>query len=104
MHKKSEVLSKLKVLKPILSKEWVELLGLFGSVARDEASQESDVDILIETTTEFLQSHKGFGYFAKLDEIRALLEKELQAPVDIVDKRGLLQHDNLHIIKSAIYV
>jgi predicted nucleotidyltransferase len=56
--RREEVLATLRRVLPILrSKYDVECLGLFGSVARDEATQESDVDLLVsyktsrETTT-----------------------------------------------------
>ena len=104
MYKKEEILDKLKSLKPVFAKDGVLLLGIFGSFARGEEKEGSDIDLLIETTPRFLQRHKGFGYFAKLNKIREQLQKEFGTTVDLVDKEGLIQHNNDHILKSALYV
>jgi predicted nucleotidyltransferase len=42
---------------------------------KDEAKEDSDIDILIETTPEFLQINKGFSAFVKLDEIKSKLKE-----------------------------
>ena len=53
-------------------------LGVFGSVARDEAGDDSDVDVVVEMTKPdlFYMVH-----------IKEFLEAELQRPVDIVRYR-----------------
>lgn len=43
---KSTILSKLKELKPVFEKEGFIIKALFGSYSRDEADENSDVDIL----------------------------------------------------------
>jgi len=46
---KSEILNILKNEKPILEKEFgVEEIGVFGSVARNTDSKESDIDIMVK--------------------------------------------------------
>ena len=46
---KDEILSTLQKEKPYLQKKYgVEKIGLFGSYARNEATQESDIDIYVE--------------------------------------------------------
>lgn len=47
---RSELLEKLRALKPWLESEGVVDLRLFGSFARDEARPDSDVDLLCRTT------------------------------------------------------
>lgn len=50
--RREEVVATLRRVLPILRcKYGVERLGLFGSVARDEATQESDVDLLVSYAT-----------------------------------------------------
>lgn len=44
------ILNKLKDINPSIEKDGIKLLGLFGSYSRDEATRNSDIDILIETT------------------------------------------------------
>ena len=43
--KKEEILNKLKELKPIYQKEGLEIVGLFGSYAKDNETEYSDIDI-----------------------------------------------------------
>ena len=48
---KKAVERKLKEHKPILEERYfVKRIGIFGSYARDEQKQESDVDIIVEFT------------------------------------------------------
>ena len=101
---KSSILTTLKELQPIFKEEHVNLLGLFGSYSRDEAKEDSDVDILIETTPEFLKEYKGWDAFVKLDELRDILKTSLGKNIDIVDKQGLLDHNNTFILEKTIYV
>lgn len=98
------ILKKLKDINPIIEKDGIKLLGLFGSYSRDEATEESDIDILIETTPEFLQKYKGLRAFIKLEELKINLEDIFHKNVDIVDKKGLLQRNNTYILNKALYV
>ncbi|MBE0496356.1 MAG: nucleotidyltransferase domain-containing protein [Campylobacterales bacterium] len=102
--KKQEILATLKTLQLKYRQEGVELLGLFGSYARDEQNDASDIDILIETTPAFLKKHLGFRAFTKLDSIKSDLRSIFNKPVDLVDKKALEQHHNTHILKSTLYV
>jgi len=101
---KITILSTLKTLQPHYKKEGLLLLGIFGSYARDEESETSDIDILIETTPEFLKTYKGFKAFAKLDEIKYELEQVFEKKIDLVDKVGLNQHNNTYILENTLYV
>ncbi|RLA83293.1 MAG: nucleotidyltransferase [Epsilonproteobacteria bacterium] len=101
---KSDILLKLKDLQPLFEKEHVNLLGLFGSYSRDEANEDSDIDILIETTPPFLKNNRGFSAFSKLDELRDILKQSLGKEIDIVDKQGLLDHNNTFILEKTVYV
>lgn len=101
---KQAILSTLKEMKAVYEKDGVLLLGLFGSYIRDEATEESDIDILIETTPLFLSKYRGLRAYVKLDEVRENLEKVFGKKVDIVDKQGLIQHGNTYILDKAVYV
>ncbi len=59
----------------------VRSLALFGSVARDEAGPESDVDVLIEL-------ERPAGYFA-VARIQRYLEAILGHPVDVATRGAL---------------
>ena len=101
---KNEILQKLKELKPKYEAEGFLILGLFGSYARDEATESSDVDILIETKQEFLDKYRGFRAFAKFDDIKDELKAVLHKEIDFADRQGLLQRGNDYILTRAIYV
>ena len=60
----------------------IERMGIFGSVARGDQTEGSDVDIYIEASRMSL-----FG----LAGLHIALEKYLKAPVDIICK-----HDNMN--------
>ena len=72
----------------------VRSLAVFGSVARDEAGPESDVDVLIEV-------ERPFGLF-KLLAVTEFLEKILGQPVDVVTPNGLRPEFREAVLREAI--
>ena len=55
-------------------------LSLFGSMARNEATEGSDIDVAVR----LLEGPHGFSYFARLDRIEARLRELLGRRVDVV--------------------
>ena len=74
----------------------VERLAIFGSVARDEAGPESDVDILVEL---FPEARVGMFRFLDLKEH---LERVLEHRVDLVSKDALKKQLRERILEEAI--
>ena len=72
----------------------VERLALFGSVVRNEAHADSDVDILVQ----FAAGMKTFDRFPALSE---LLEKLLNRPVELVTTEALSPYLGPHILAEA---
>ena len=73
---KEEILGFLRENKELLKERCdVDRIMLFGSYARDEATSESDIDILIES------KNKGFR---KMFFIQELLEKKFNRKVDVI--------------------
>ena len=60
----------------------VERLSVFGSAARGEQSENSDVDVAIRLSPRAAQG--GFDYFGRLDALTRQLEEILGCRVDIV--------------------
>ena len=60
----------------------IQRLALFGSVVRDEAGPESDVDVLVE----FLPGRKSFNALIAVAE---LLEEHLDRHVEVVTTEAL---------------
>jgi len=80
---KETILDQLKELKNRYLKEGFVILGIFGSYARGEADETSDIDILYDLEKSFVNTNGGFGGFARLAEIREELAQSLGKHVDI---------------------
>jgi predicted nucleotidyltransferase len=72
----------------------VRRLALFGSVLRDEARPDSDVDLLVE----FLPGQKTFDRFMALAD---LLEDALERKVELVTTEALSPYIGPHILAEA---
>ena len=70
--------------------------GLFGSYVRNEASDNSDIDILVE----FNPDKKNYRNYIRLV---FFLEKLLGMPVDIVTKESLSPYIGPHILREVRY-
>lgn len=64
----------------LYSKYPIKSLSVFGSIAREEDSDESDVDLLVEFNDEI-----GIRFIDLADEIESLLHR----PVDLVSKNAV---------------
>ncbi len=72
----------------------VDTLSVFGSVARDEAGEGSDVDILVT-----FDRSPGMFQFLRMKEY---LENILSCRVDLVTRNALKQQLSERILKEAI--
>jgi predicted nucleotidyltransferase len=70
-------------------------MALFGSYARNDASEGSDVDILVE-----FSAPVGFEFI----DLAMELEDILQTKVDLVSKKGLKAPLLPYVEKNLIYV
>lgn len=94
--KRSEVLKIIQSHQQQLRALGVQSFKLFGSVARDEATAESDVDILVE-----LEESIGFFEFFK---IKNYIEELLQCPVDMGTEDALKEHLREPILEEMLSV
>ena len=78
--KRAAALALIKAHAPELQRLGVISLSLFGSTARDEASDHSDIDVAVRL--EDLRS--GFATVGRLDRIQERLREILGARVDLV--------------------
>jgi len=93
---RDDVVRRLAAHKQALTGMGVRSLSLFGSVARDEATAGSDVDILVD-----------FGEPASFDtymDLKFYLEELLGARVDLVTERGLKPGVRPYVQQDAIRV
>lgn len=98
-----EILQKLDIIKPKLASEGIIICGIFGSVARDEASSTSDVDIAYKLDKElFLSKYKGFSGASKIAQTSNELAKYLNTKVDFVSIESINDTLNQNILKDLI--
>lgn len=74
----------------------VKHLALFGSVARDEAGPDSDVDILVEFD-------EPVGLFRLLD-LKDHLERLLGSPVDLGTEDGVQPRTRARVLREVVDV
>ena len=95
---RDEILALLKAALPQLREQYGVLdLAVFGSVARNEAGPESDVDILVT----FEPGMPG-GYF-QFFNLQENLQARLQARVDLVTVSALKRQLRERILAEAIH-
>jgi len=94
--KRDEVLRVLAAHREEFAAMGVRELAIFGSVARDEAATDSDVDVLVD----YLPGTK-LSYF-RLFDLQERLEELLGAKVDLVTKGGLRRELRAGILAEAI--
>ncbi|WP_395045598.1 nucleotidyltransferase family protein [Flavobacterium sp.] len=82
----------IKVLKPYQPKR----IGLFGSVARNQETSSSDIDILFSLKN-------PIGLFT-LSDIHFELEEKLNKKVDLVSENGLNKFLKDKILKEVKYI
>jgi uncharacterized protein len=97
MLSKEEILKTLRELKDEINSEYkADITGLFGSFARDEATEESDIDILAKFK-------KGASYF-DLVGMSQFLEETFNRKVDVVSVGGLRKELESYVYSELIRV
>ena len=93
--RRDEILRRLSENRQQLTQFGVRSLSLFGSVARDDASQDSDVDILVEFT-------EPVGIFEFI-RLKTFLEELLKQSVDLVTPDAIKRQLRDTILEEAIH-
>lgn len=91
---RDEVLGRISEVKAELARFHVRSLSVFGSVARDEATDESDVDLLVE-----FERPVGLIEFVRL---RRYLESVLGRRVDLATSAALRDEMRPRILAEAV--
>ena len=98
METRENVLQNLKKIKSIIVNLGVDKVGLFGSYLRNEQTEKSDIDILID----FDPKKETFDNFlAVYDVIEEIFEGQ---KVEIVTKNGLSPYIGPKILNEVEYV
>jgi len=94
MKSREQILHVLALHREELKGLRVKSLALFGSVARNEARPESDVDLLVEF-------NQPVGIFEFLD-LKEYLERILECEVDLVTPDAPKHQVRAQILKEAV--
>ncbi len=93
----SEILAQLRVVLPdVRARFGVSQLSLFGSAARGEMDETSDIDLLVE-----FEHVPGFFKFVELED---LLSSVLQRKVDLVMRQALRPRIGQRVMAEAVHV
>ena len=97
MTNQTTILKQIHAVIPLLrSRFHVIELSLFGSFARDEATEASDIDLLVEFSDE--------ASLFDLVGLKQYLEEKLHQSVDIVPKDSLRSEIRDRVLKDAVPV
>ena len=91
---RDQAIARLRAIESDVFALGVRRLALFGSVVRNEARPDSDVDVLVE----FQPERKSFDRFLALAE---LLERALERRVEVVTTEALSPFIGPHILAEA---
>jgi predicted nucleotidyltransferase len=93
----AEIQQILRQNKPLLQQHYrITKLGIFGSYARGEQTEQSDVDVLID----YDQAPTLF----KLVELRDYLSSAIGIKVDIVTQNGLKRRIRERVLSEVVYI
>ena len=94
---KELIFARLKRSKSTLEKYGVDQMGLFGSFARDEGRDNSDIDFLVDFKP-------GMKTFDNVMELSFFLTELFQRKVEILTRKGLSPYIGPRIMNSVEYV
>ena len=95
---KDYIISKIKTNRQTLNRLGIKNVGLFGSYSREEQSEKSDINILID----FKPEMENFDNFMAVCDILEQLFKNEN--VEVVTKNGLSPYIGPRILKEVVYV
>lgn len=98
MTTKENILNTLRLHKDEFSRYGIQNIGLFGSYIRDEQSEKSDIDLLID----FAPDMESFdNYMAVYDIFENIFTNE---KIEVVTMNGLSAYIGPSILKEVRYV
>lgn len=101
---KETILAKLRELQPRYEKEGFIIKGIFGSFARDEADENSDIDILYDLNPKFIELHMGFYAISRLETIKNELKILFHREIDLATIDNPSRVFQKYTKEEAIYV
>lgn len=98
-----EMIEQYRAAKRLYAGEGIELVGIFGSQARGDAGEDSDVDIAYRLNEPlFFERYQGFAAASRLADMASELERMFHKKVDLVSVNSLNPTLNATILKEAV--
>lgn len=98
----SDIQNKISEIRKKYIESGFSILGIFGSYARGEETEKSDIDILYTIDATF--PYKGLKKVYQLELIKNELREYLGKEVDIVNIDALGEIGKKYILKDVVYV
>jgi uncharacterized protein len=92
----NKIIGLIRKHKKELKKTGIKTIGLFGSYSRNENTEESDVDLILE----FEEGTKSFHNYMEACDI---LQKIIQKKLDIVTPESVSPYIKPYIDKEVVY-
>lgn len=94
-----DILNYLRSNKELFHEKFsIEKIGIFGSYARNEQTENSDIDIIIE------MPRGTENIFEKKQALKVLLKRRFKKKIDICRERAIKPIFKEMILKDTIYV
>ena len=92
----TEIESKLQEIKPVLTEKFhVSKIGYFGSFAKGQQTDSSDLDLVVE-----FSQPVGWAFFT----LEGFLEQSFGLSVDLITKNGLKDRIKESILNQVKYI
>jgi uncharacterized protein len=95
---KQEIFKTIQDNKETIKSFGVTQIGLFGSYVRDEQTENSDIDLLIDYNKAEINFKNFMSFCFMMDELFAKIT------VEVVTKNGLSEYIGPYILKEVEYV
>src|SRR4249920_3883472 len=89
----------LETIKALCEKHHVKELYVFGSAARDDFNENSDIDLLAKfsITANFDDLQDLNYYFKNQDDLKMLLQKTFHRDIDLIEEKNI---KNIYLVEN----
>jgi predicted nucleotidyltransferase len=101
---KQDILDKIRLLKKKYEPQGFIVIGVFGSFARGDETEKSDIDILYDCSDALFTKYSGWDFFGFYEDVKADFESELGRKVDLADRKALNRIGEKYILPEVIHV
>jgi len=95
---REQIIKKLREMKDVLDRFQITSIALFGSAARDDTTESSDIDLLVDFAPE-----SRIGLFG-LARLQMIIQESFKCEVDLVTRDALHPALRDKILKEAVHV